>query len=96
MYRKKSRDKNPIINKTQEMEFTAKKEPLDDTGVPLQKDVVIPDECGDSLWDAVLEQDFLKDLPDKKKNEDKELLKDGNLDKQANSGNETVIPNANP
>ena len=59
------------------MEFSPKKEESGDAGASIQKDIVIPDECGDSLWDAVLEQDKVEASPANSGGEDKDPHKDG-------------------
>jgi len=77
------------------MDLSPKKEKSADAGVHFQKSVVIPDECGDSLWDAVLEQDDVNALPANSIGEDKDILSVGHLKKEENPNNTTVILNAN-
>jgi hypothetical protein len=77
------------------MELSPKKEKSADAGLHFQKDTVIPDECGDSLWEAVLEQDKVKALPTDTNDEDKGILNDGNSEKGSNPNNMPIVPNAN-
>lgn len=54
--------KGKELDKTAETDVSQKEKQPENTGQPARMEIVIPDECGDSLWDPVLAQERMKDL----------------------------------
>lgn len=54
--------KGKELDTTPETDVSQKEKQPENIEQPSRIEIVIPDECGDSLWDPVLAQERMKDL----------------------------------